>query len=146
RRLAQPAILIRPAPALAALVTRVELDLQHQALFLLHLGPRPVTQRLELHEVVPFGSRALARPRPIVPAGRAIQMHLGRGTSGRYTFSMPAMSTAKMTAAQFFELGEDPPGVRLELVDGEIEVSPSPVPRHSYTEKALARLLGNHIE
>ncbi len=63
----------------------------------------------------------------------------------RYTCRMPAFSTTKMTAAQFFELGEDPPGVRLELVDGEIEVSPSPVPRHSYTEKMLTIILGKHI-
>ncbi len=38
-----------------------------------------------------------------------------------------------MTATQYFELGEDPPGVRLELVNGEVEVSPSPTYRHSYT-------------
>ena len=30
------------------------------------------------------------------------------------------VSTIKMTAVQFLQLGEDPPGVRLELVDGEI--------------------------
>jgi Uma2 family endonuclease len=51
---------------------------------------------------------------------------------------MPAVSTAKMTARQYFQLGEDPPGVRLELVDGEIAVSPSPNPKHSYTEKTLS--------
>lgn len=59
---------------------------------------------------------------------------------------MPAVSTAKMTAAQFFELGEDPPGVRLELVDGEIEVSPSSIPRHSFAERRLSTLLDNHIQ
>ena len=37
-----------------------------------------------------------------------------------------AVGTIKMTARQFLELGEDPPGVRLELVDGEIAVTPSP--------------------
>lgn len=58
---------------------------------------------------------------------------------------MTALSTAKMTARQFLQLGEDPPGVRLELVNGEIEVSPSPVPRHSYVEKMLTVILGNHI-
>jgi hypothetical protein len=50
---------------------------------------------------------------------------------------MSRVSTIKMTARQFLELGEDPPGVRLELVDGEIAVSPSPVPRHSFTVVAL---------
>lgn len=55
------------------------------------------------------------------------------------------VSTIKMTARQFLELGEDPVGVRLELVDGEVAVSPSPEPRHSYTDKILTILLGNHI-
>lgn len=58
---------------------------------------------------------------------------------------MPVVSTAKMTARQFLQLGEDPPGVRLELVNGEVAVSPSPVPNHSYVEKILSVLLGQHI-
>src|SRR6266478_5645189 len=58
---------------------------------------------------------------------------------------MSRVSTIKMTARQFLELGEDPPGVRLELVDGEIAVSPSPRPRHSRPEMRLSRLLLNHI-
>lgn len=58
---------------------------------------------------------------------------------------MPAALTARMTAAQYFELGEDPPGVRLELVDGEIEMSPSPTPRHSYPEMDLGALLHLHV-
>jgi Uma2 family endonuclease len=58
---------------------------------------------------------------------------------------MPITSTIKMTARQFIELGEDPAGVRLELVDGEIAVSPSPVPDHSYVEKMLTITLGNHV-
>ena len=59
---------------------------------------------------------------------------------------MPIVSTAKMTARQFLQLGEDPPGVRLELVDGEIAVSPSPIPDHSFVVFTLSRILGNHIE
>jgi Uma2 family endonuclease len=55
-------------------------------------------------------------------------------------------STIKMTARQFLELGEDPPGVRLELVNGEIAVSPSPIPDHSFVVLALSRILGLHIE
>ena len=51
-----------------------------------------------------------------------------------------------MTARQFLQLGEDPPGVRLELVDGEIVVSPSPIPRHSFTIVALGTILKNHID
>jgi len=58
---------------------------------------------------------------------------------------MPAISTARLTASQFLKLGEDPPGVRLELVDGEIEVSPSPTFIHSYADKMLTTILNNHI-
>jgi Uma2 family endonuclease len=55
------------------------------------------------------------------------------------------VSTIKMTAKQFLQLGEDPPGVRLELVNGEIAVSPSFQPKHSYAEKELSFLLMGHI-
>src|SRR5687767_4128317 len=58
---------------------------------------------------------------------------------------MPATGTIKMTAKQFLELGEDPPGVRLELADGEIIVSPSPIPEHSYVQAMLIGILGSHI-
>ncbi len=51
-----------------------------------------------------------------------------------------------MTARQFLALGEDPPGVRLELVDGEIAVSPSPVPDHAFTVLALASILKCHVD
>jgi Uma2 family endonuclease len=59
---------------------------------------------------------------------------------------MSIISTTKMTARQFLELGEDPPGVRLELVNGEVAVSPSPIPDQSYTENKLATLLTVHID
>ena len=59
---------------------------------------------------------------------------------------MPIVSTAKMTARQFLQLGEDPPGIRLELVDGEIALSPSPIPSHAFVISALLRILGTHIE
>jgi Uma2 family endonuclease len=59
---------------------------------------------------------------------------------------MPIVSTAKMTARQFLQLGEDPPGVRLELVDGEIAVSASPLPQHSHVVVRLTIILGQHIE
>jgi Uma2 family endonuclease len=51
----------------------------------------------------------------------------------------------KLTAGQFQMLGEDPPGVRLELVNGEIAVSPSPSYEHSYTDRMLSHLLVSHI-
>jgi Uma2 family endonuclease len=59
---------------------------------------------------------------------------------------MSIISTTKMTARQFLELGEDPPGVRLELVNGEIAVSPSPIPDHSYTLLQLGSLLVQHVK
>ena len=59
---------------------------------------------------------------------------------------MSRVSTIKMTARQFLALGEDPPGVRLELVDGEIAVSPSPIPRHAFAVIALGTLLKNHVD
>src|SRR5690349_16036503 len=58
---------------------------------------------------------------------------------------MATISQIKMTARQFQQLGEDPAGVRLELVDGNIAVRPSPLPRHSYVEKRLSNILLNHI-
>ncbi len=63
---------------------------------------------------------------------------------GRITV-MPIINTTKMTAQQFLMLGEDPPGVKLELVDGEVAVSPSPIPEHSTVVIHLIMILGNHI-
>jgi len=57
---------------------------------------------------------------------------------------MPVVSTTKMTADQFLMLGEDPPGVRLELVNGEVAVSPSPTPDHSYVIVKLIVILERH--
>src|SRR5437016_13293419 len=59
---------------------------------------------------------------------------------------MTVVSTTKMTARQFLELGEDPPGVRLELVNGEVAVSPSPIPAHGYTVLRLGAILVKHVE
>ena len=59
---------------------------------------------------------------------------------------MPVVSTTKMTAQQFLDLGEDPPGIRLELVDGEVAVSPSPVPEHSYVDTQLRTILNLHTK
>ena len=50
-----------------------------------------------------------------------------------------------MTAEQYLQLGEDPPGVRLELVDGEITASPSPATPHAFTLSQLLILLGNYV-
>ena len=59
---------------------------------------------------------------------------------------MPIVSTTRMTARQFAALGEDPPGVRLELVNGEIAVAPSPTPEHSNSDIQLQTLLSNHVD
>jgi len=59
---------------------------------------------------------------------------------------MPVTSTTKMTARQFLELGEDPPGVRLELVDGEVAVSPSPIPSHSHVDTQLRTVLNGYVK
>lgn len=59
---------------------------------------------------------------------------------------MPIVSTAKMNARQYKALGEDPPGVRLELVDGEIAVAPSPTPEHSHSDGELFHLLKTHVD
>lgn len=59
--------------------------------------------------------------------------------------TLPTVSTVKMTAHQFIQMGEDPEGIRLELVNGEIAVSASPIPRHSFTLMQLATILNNHI-
>jgi len=56
------------------------------------------------------------------------------------------LSEIKMTADQFEMLGEDPPGVRLELVHGEIRMSPSPAYEHGYTDRKLCQILLNHID
>jgi Uma2 family endonuclease len=52
----------------------------------------------------------------------------------------------RMTARQFLRLGEDPPGVRLELIDGEIVVRPTPAPRHSFAVIALMSVVATHVE
>lgn len=60
------------------------------------------------------------------------------------TIAQPAR--IKMTAEQYLQLGEDPPGVRLELVDGEIIVSASPATPHAFTLSQLMILLGMHVK
>jgi Uma2 family endonuclease len=58
---------------------------------------------------------------------------------------MTLAGSIKLSADQFRALGEDPPGVRLELVNGEIYVSPSPDSDHSYVDCMLRTILNNHI-
>jgi len=56
------------------------------------------------------------------------------------------LAVTKMNAEQYFMLGEDPPGLRLELVYGKIVASPSPSYDHSYTDRQLSHILIGHIE
>jgi len=56
------------------------------------------------------------------------------------------LGTIKMTAGQFLQMGADPPGVRLELVDGEVMVSPSPEPQHSFIDRRLSKILSVYID
>jgi Uma2 family endonuclease len=50
-----------------------------------------------------------------------------------------------MSSKQFLMLGEDPPGVHLELAHGKIVVSPSPSPEHSEVIVQLIRILSGYV-
>ena len=56
------------------------------------------------------------------------------------------ISTTKMTARQYLTLGEDPLGVRLELVCGQVAVHPGQTAVHSLIEMALLYALSDRIE
>ena len=56
------------------------------------------------------------------------------------TICLPAM-----TASQFANLGDDPPGGRMELINGEVVVSPSPTPDHQEVVLALGSLLRQFV-
>lgn len=58
---------------------------------------------------------------------------------------MPIVSTIPMTSRQFIELGEDPAGIRLELVNGEVAVTPNVTPEHSFVNIMLGSFIGRHI-
>jgi Uma2 family endonuclease len=54
--------------------------------------------------------------------------------------------STKMTARQYESLGQAPPGIRLELVHGEIAGSPFPDFIHGYTDRRLSQIILNHID
>ncbi len=58
---------------------------------------------------------------------------------------MSALSTTMMRSDQFLMLGEDPPGIKLELAHGEIVMSPSPSPGHSDVIFGLVEILRPYI-
>src|SRR5947209_5151719 len=59
---------------------------------------------------------------------------------------MSSLSTAKVSSQQFLMMEEDPPGLRLELVNGEIVASPSPTSEHSAVIVNLIKILGAFID
>lgn len=50
-----------------------------------------------------------------------------------------------MTRAQFLELDDDPPGLRLEFVSATVQSTPSQTPEHSHIIIALLTVVGTHI-
>jgi Uma2 family endonuclease len=60
--------------------------------------------------------------------------------------TLAPIHTAKLSAEQYFMLGEDPPGVHLELIDGELIVSPSPNLAHARVIVELISLLNAYIK
>ena len=59
--------------------------------------------------------------------------------------TLAPIHTIKMNAEQYFQLGEDPSGTHLELIDGELIVSPSPNRTHAEIIVALVFLLEGRI-
>src|SRR3569833_1168126 len=59
--------------------------------------------------------------------------------------AMPIVSTAKLTARAFVLWHQDPPGMRIELVDGEVAVRPGPTFEHSNVDTKLRTLLENYV-
>jgi Uma2 family endonuclease len=59
---------------------------------------------------------------------------------------MQLPGTIKMTANQYLQLGEDPPGTRLELVDGQIAVGPGKYFIHAHAEAHLCYTLLGYIK
>jgi Uma2 family endonuclease len=51
-----------------------------------------------------------------------------------------------MKSEQFLMMGEDPPGVKLELAHGEVVLGPSPSPVHSWTLLELIAMLLPYIK
>ncbi len=58
---------------------------------------------------------------------------------------MSTLSATRMTSEQFLAMGEDPPGLKLELAHGEILMRSSSSPGHSCVVFALVELLSPYI-
>lgn len=52
----------------------------------------------------------------------------------------------KMTAEEYLQMGEDPPGTRLELVDGELAATSSPSVAHAFAKSQLLFILHRHVK
>jgi Uma2 family endonuclease len=59
---------------------------------------------------------------------------------------MSALNSVRMKSEQFLMMGEDPPGVKLELAHGEVVLGQSPSPVHSWTLLELIAMLLPYIK
>lgn len=65
---------------------------------------------------------------------------------GRDAMADPVRSTARLTYDDLVTMFPDEDGVRRELIDGELFVTPSPFIPHQRLVQRLALSLGNHLE
>lgn len=65
---------------------------------------------------------------------------------GRDAMSHTARSAAKLTYDDLVAMFPDEDGVRRELINGELFVTPSPFTRHQRLVRRLAISLGNHLD
>jgi Uma2 family endonuclease len=55
-----------------------------------------------------------------------------------------SITTRPLTYDDLLQMPDD--GKRYEIIDGELYVSPSPIPRHQELSQRLALLIGNHVQ
>lgn len=55
-----------------------------------------------------------------------------------------SMTTRALTYDELLHMPDD--GKRYEIIDGELYVSPSPIPKHQELSQRLSLLIGNHVQ